>query len=80
MEKLDEGIYDDGWQHLDNEFIVTIHSVPPEWTSVMRRMVVACDDFLRVVQRDLPAEDDESSEEQDDDGTNSYYEDESESY
>ena len=45
--------------------IASIHSFPPEWTSVMRRVVVACDYLYRAARGDLPAED-ESSEEDDD--------------
>ena len=64
---------------MHNELIVAIHSVPPEWTSVMRRMVVACDYFRRVARGDLPAEDDDSSKEENDDDTYSDYDDEFES-
>ena len=66
MEWLVEGISDNGSECLDNTLIAAIHSVPPEWTSVMRRMVVACDYLRRTVRGDLPTEDDESSEEDDD--------------
>ena len=65
LEWLADGIYDDGWQHLNNDMITSIHSFPLEWTSVMRRVVVACDYLRRVVRGDLPTED-ESSEEDDD--------------
>ena len=79
MEWLAQGISNDGWNHLDNDLIASIHSVPLEWTSVMRRMVIACDYFRWVARGDLPTEGDEPSEEEDDDDTDSYYEDESES-
>ena len=65
---------------MDDELIATIHTVPSEWTYVMRRMAIACDYLCRAVQGDLPAEDDESSEEEYDDDIDSYYEDDSESY
>ena len=45
--------------------IASIHSFPPEWTTVMRRMAMACDYIRRAVRGDLPAED-ESFEEDDD--------------
>ena len=79
LEWLAEGISNDRWKHLYNELITVIHSVPLEWTSVMRRMAIAYDYFRQATQGDLPAEDNESSEEEDDDDTDSYYEDESES-
>ena len=66
LERLAEGISDDGWQRLYNELITAIHNVPLEWTFVMRRMVVACDYFHQAARGDLPAEDDESSKEDDD--------------
>ena len=79
MERLAEEISYDGWKHLDNTLIFAIHSVPSKWTSVMRRMVVACDYFFRAVRGDLPVEDDESSKEDDDD-TDPNDEDDSGSY
>ena len=45
--------------------IASIHIFPPEWTSVMRKMAMACDYLHQAVRGDLPAED-ESSEEDDD--------------
>ena len=45
--------------------IASIHIFPPEWTSIMRNMVVACDYIRRAARGDLLAED-ESSEEDDD--------------
>ena len=53
--------------------------MPPEWTSVMRRMAVACDYFRRVARGDLPIEDNESFEEEYVDDTDSDYEEESKS-
>ena len=66
LEHLAEKISDVGLQHLDNELISAIHSVPPEWTSLMRRMAMACDYVCRAARGDLPVEDDESYEEDDD--------------
>ena len=40
LERLAEDISNDGGKNLENELIAAILSVPPEWTSVMRRMVV----------------------------------------
>ena len=65
LEWLADGISNDGWQHLNNDMIASIHIFPPEWTSVMRRMAMACEYFRRAVRGDLPAED-ESSKENDD--------------
>ena len=45
--------------------IASIHSFPPEWTYVMRRMAMACEHIRRATRGDLPVED-ESSEEDDD--------------
>ena len=45
--------------------IASIHSLPLEWTGVMRKMAVACEHFRRAARGDLPTED-ESSEEDDD--------------
>ena len=53
--------------------------MPPEWTSVMRRIAVACDYFRRAARGDPPTEDNDSSKEEDDDDTDSDYEDEFES-
>ena len=58
-------VSDDGWQHLSSEMIATIHNLPPEWTGVMRKMVMACEHFCREARGDLPAGD-ESSKEYDD--------------
>ena len=66
MERLAKGIYDVGWKHLDNELIASIHSVPSNWTSVMRRMAMACDYIRWEAQGDILAGDDESYEEDDD--------------
>ena len=65
LEQLVDVISDDGWQHLNNDLITSIHSFPPEWTSVMRRVVVACDYLHWAARGDLPTED-ESSKEDDD--------------
>ena len=75
LEWLANGISDDGWKHLSNELIAAVHSFPLEWTSVMRKMDVACDYLCQAVRGDLPAED-ESFEEDDDNESD----DESESY
>ena len=45
--------------------IASIHNLLPEWTGVMRKMVMACEHFHRAVIGDIPIED-ESSEEEDD--------------
>ena len=65
LEWLAYGIFDDSWQHLNNDLIATIHIFPPEWTSMMRRVAMACDYLHRAMRGDLPAED-ESFEEDDD--------------
>ena len=65
LEQLVDGVSEDGWQHLSNDVIASIHSFPLEWTSVMRRMDVAYDYFRRATRGDLPTED-ESSKEDDD--------------
>ena len=65
LERFIDGISDDGWQHLSNDLIASIHSFPLEWTSVMRRVAMACDYLCRAARGDLPVED-ESSEEDDD--------------
>ena len=75
LERLADGIFDVGWQRLDNELIATIHSVPLEWTSLMRSIVVACDYVHPAARGDIPAEEDKSYEEDDD--TKIYDEDDS---
>ena len=65
LEWLATGISDDGWQHLSRDLITSIHSFPLEWTAVMRRMAMACEQVRRAARGDLPTED-ESSEEDDD--------------
>ena len=45
--------------------ISSIHSFPLEWTSVMRRMAMACEHIRQAARGNLPAED-ESSKEDDD--------------
>ena len=67
LEWLTDGVSDYGWQHLSNDVIVSIHSFPPEWTSVMRRMVVACDYLHWAVRGDLPVKDESSKEDDDTD-------------
>ena len=66
LEQITEGICDVGWKYLDNEMISTIHSVPPKWTSLMRRIAMACEYVRREARGDVPVEDDESSKEDDD--------------
>ena len=65
LEWLAAGVSDDGWKHLSNDVIASIHSFPVEWNFVMRRMAMACEHIHRAVRGDLPIED-ESSEEDDD--------------
>ena len=65
LERLVDGIFDDGWKHLSNDVIASIHSFPLEWTSVMRRMAMACEYFCQAVRGNLLVED-ESFEEDDD--------------
>ena len=65
LERLAAGVSDDGWQHLSNDVIASIHSFPPKWTGVMRRMAMTYEHIRRVARGDLPAKD-ESSEEDDD--------------
>ena len=45
--------------------IATIHIVPPKWTSVMRRMAVACDYLRRAARGDILVEDESSEEDGD---------------
>ena len=45
--------------------VAAIHNLPPEWTSVMRKMAMACEHFRRVARGDLSTKD-ESSKEDDD--------------
>ena len=65
LERLASGVSNDGWQHLSNDVIASIHSFPLDWTSVMRRMAMACDYIHRAVRGDLPVVD-EYFEEDDD--------------
>ena len=58
-------VSDDGWQHLSNDVIASIHSFPLEWTSVMRKVAMAYDYLRQAVRGYLPSEG-ESSEEDDD--------------
>ena len=45
--------------------ITSIHSFPPKWIVVMRRMAMAYEQVRRAARGDIPTED-ESSEEDDD--------------
>ena len=75
LEKLTDGISDDGWQHLNNDLITAIHIFPPEWTSVMRWVAVAYDYLRRAMRSDIPTEDESSKEDDDtelDDDSKSY--------
>ena len=40
MERFLEGVTDDGWQHLDNDLIFACYRSPPEWISLVRRIMV----------------------------------------
>ena len=66
LEWLAEGIYDVGFQCLDNDLIIACHSVPPELTPLMRMIVVACEYVCRVARVDVPMEDDDFFKEDDD--------------
>ena len=43
VERLLEGVTDDGWQHLDDELITTCYHAPCEWIPLMKRIAVAAD-------------------------------------
>ena len=62
LEWLAPGVSNDRWQHLRNDVIASIHSFPPEWTTMMRRMAMACDYIHRAARGDLPVEDEYSEE------------------
>ena len=40
MERLLEGVTDDGWQYLSDDLISACYRDPPEWISLMRRIMV----------------------------------------
>ena len=65
LEQLAARVSDDGWKHLSNDVIASIHRFPPEWTSVMRRMAMAYEHICRAARGNIPVED-EYSEEDDD--------------
>ena len=74
MEEVATGVSDVGWQHLSTKFIVAIHNLPPELTSVMRKMVVACEHFHQTARGGLLVEGAYSLEDDDaksDDGSES---------
>ena len=62
MEEVATRVSDVGWQHLNTNFIATIHNLPPELTGVMRKMAVAFEHFLQMARGGLLAEDVSSSE------------------
>ena len=45
----------------------SIHSFPSEWTSVMRRMAMACEHIRQAMRGNLPVEDEPSEEDDDTD-------------
>ena len=47
--------------------ISTIHNLPLEWTGVMRKMAMACENFFQAARGDLPVEDESSKEDDDTD-------------
>ena len=47
--------------------IASIHSFPPKWIVVMRRMAMAYEHIRRVARGDLPTEDESSKEDDDTD-------------
>ena len=74
LEWLATRISDDGWGHMSSDLIASIHSFPPEWTIVMRRMAMAYEQVHREARGDLPTVDDSSEEDDDtksDDGSES---------
>ena len=45
MEEVATGVSDVGWKHLNTNFIVVVHNLPPKLTGMMRKMAVACEHF-----------------------------------
>ena len=73
IERLLEGVTDDGWQYLYNDLIAMCYRAPMEWISVMRRIVVSLEYVRAETHGDVSmeeessdGEDTESEEEEED--------------
>ena len=65
MERLLEGVTDDGWQYLDDNLIAACYRAPLEWLSQMRRIVVVVVYVKAVARGFIPMEEESSNEEED---------------
>ena len=65
MERLLEGVTDDGWQYLDDDLIIACYHAPPQWIPLMKRIVVATEYVRAATQGDISTEDDNTSNEED---------------
>ena len=64
VEHLLEGVTDDWWKYLDEDFIITCCKAPPEWISLMRRIEFIAEYVRAATQGYVPMEEEEDSEEE----------------
>ena len=64
VERLLEGVTDDGWKHLDYDLITSCYHGPHEWIPLMKRIVVAAEYVRAMTWGDVPMEDEYESEEE----------------
>ena len=61
VERLLEGVTDNGWKHLNNDLIVACYHAPVEWIPLMRRIAVATEYVRAVAQGDVLVEEEEDT-------------------
>ena len=67
VERLLEGVIDDGWKYLDDDMIIACYIAPLEWISLMRRIAIVAKYVRAVAQGDVLMEEERSKEEEEED-------------
>ena len=63
IERLLDGVTDDGWKYMDDNLIVACYHAPPEWIPLMKRIAVSAEYVRATTQGDVSIEEEDSSEE-----------------
>ena len=65
VDKLLEGVTDDGWKFLDDDLIAACYRDPPEWISLVRRIAIVAEYARATSQGDVSMEEESFDEEED---------------
>ena len=65
VERILEGVIDDGWWYLDDDLIIACYRSPPEWIALMWRIAVDFENVIETTEGDVLMEEESSDEEED---------------